>query len=71
MQILVLLGMCFDAVVLFVTSQKLFFRLALAILWFRSSFCKLIYNYQNHDFDHPRLEEDFNAEQFLGHWILQ
>ena len=51
MQILVLLGMCFDAVVLFVTSQKLFFRLALAILWFRSSFCKLIYNYQNHGFD--------------------
>ena len=32
MQILVLLGMYFDAVVVFVTSQTLFFRLALAIL---------------------------------------
>ena len=32
MQILVLLGMYFDAVVLFVTSQTLLFRLALAIL---------------------------------------
>ena len=32
MQILVLLGMCFDAVVVFVTSQTLLFRLALAIL---------------------------------------
>ena len=31
MQILVLLGMYFDAVVVFVTSQS--FRLALAILW--------------------------------------
>ena len=30
MQILVLLGMYFDAVVIFVTSQTLFFRLALA-----------------------------------------
>ena len=34
-QILVLLGMYFDAVVVFVTSQKLLFRLALAILCFR------------------------------------
>ena len=34
MQILVLLGMYFDAVVVFVTSQTLLFRLALAILWF-------------------------------------
>ena len=33
MQILVLLGMYFDAVVVFVTSQTLLFRLALAILW--------------------------------------
>ena len=32
-QILVLLGMYFDAVGVFVTSQKLLFRLALAILW--------------------------------------
>ena len=32
MQILILLGMYFDAVVLFVTSQTLLFRLALAIL---------------------------------------
>ena len=32
MQILVLLGMYFDAVVIFVTSQTLLFRLALAIL---------------------------------------
>ena len=31
--ILVLLGMYFDAVVVFVTSQTLLFRLALAILW--------------------------------------
>ena len=33
MLILVLLGMYFDALVVFVTSQSLFFRLALAILW--------------------------------------
>ena len=32
MQILVLLGMYFDAVVVFVTSQTLLFRLALAVL---------------------------------------
>ena len=32
MQILDLLGMYFDAVVVFVTSQTLLFRLALAIL---------------------------------------
>ena len=38
MQILVLLGMYFDAVVVFVTSQTLLFRLALAIL---SSVCNL------------------------------
>ena len=35
MQILVLLGMYFDAVLVFVTSQTLLFRLALAILWIR------------------------------------
>ena len=34
MLILVLLGVCFDAVVVFVTSQTLLFRLALAILWY-------------------------------------
>ena len=33
MLILGLLGMYSDAVVVFVTSQKLLFRLALAILW--------------------------------------
>ena len=33
MLILVLLGMYFDTVVVFVTSQRLLFRLALAILW--------------------------------------
>ena len=33
MLILGLLGMYFDAAVLFVTSQTLLFRLALAILW--------------------------------------
>ena len=33
MLILGLLGMYFDAVVVFVTSQTLLFRLALAILW--------------------------------------
>ena len=33
MQIQVLLGMYFDAVVVFVTSHTLLFRLALAILW--------------------------------------
>ena len=33
MLILVLLGMYFDAAVVFVTSQTLFLRLALAILW--------------------------------------
>jgi hypothetical protein len=32
-EILVLLGMYFDAVVVFVTSQTLLFRLTLAILW--------------------------------------
>ena len=35
MLILVLLGMYFDAEVVFVTSQNLLFRLALAILWQR------------------------------------
>ena len=35
MLILGLLGMYFDAVVVFVTSQTLLFRLALAILWCR------------------------------------
>ena len=35
MLILVLLGMYFDAVVVFVTSQTLLYRLALAILWCR------------------------------------
>ena len=34
MQILVLLGMYFDAAVVFITSQLLLFRLALAVLWF-------------------------------------
>ena len=34
MLILVLLGRYFDAVVVFVTSQTLLFRLALAILWY-------------------------------------
>ena len=33
MLILALLGMYFDAVVVFVTSQTLLFRLALTILW--------------------------------------
>ena len=33
MQILGLLGIYFDAVVIFFTSQTLLFRLALAILW--------------------------------------
>ena len=37
MQILVLLGMYFDAVVVFVTSQTLLFRLALAILCLSSN----------------------------------
>ena len=32
-EILVLLGMYFDAVVVFVTSQTLLFRFALALLW--------------------------------------
>ena len=41
MQILVLLGMYFDAVVVFVTSQTLLFRLALAILWRGESVRKL------------------------------
>ena len=36
MQILVLLGVYFDAVVVFVTSQTLLFRLAPAILWYMS-----------------------------------
>ena len=33
MQIMGLLGMCFDPAVAFVTSRSLFFRFALAILW--------------------------------------
>ena len=36
MLILGLLGMYFDAAVVFVTSQTLFLRLALAILWLQS-----------------------------------
>ena len=36
MQILDLSGMYFDAAVLFVTSQTILFRLALAMLWTRS-----------------------------------
>ena len=39
MQILVLLGMYFDALVVFVTSQTLLFRLALAILTVRFGLC--------------------------------
>ena len=38
MLILVLLGMYFDAVVVFVTSQTVLFRLALAILWIKLAF---------------------------------
>ena len=38
MLILGLLGMYFDAAVVFVTSQTLFLRLALAILW--AGFCE-------------------------------
>ena len=41
MQILVLLDMYFDAAVVFVTSQTLSFRLALAILWGEGSVRKL------------------------------
>ena len=44
MQILVLLGMYFDAVVVFVTSQTLLFRLALAILWSRYGLFEVIGN---------------------------
>ena len=40
MQILVLLGMHLDAVVVFVTSQTLLFRLALAILRFHCVFLR-------------------------------
>jgi hypothetical protein len=42
MLILGLLGMYFDAVVVFVTSQTLLFRLALAILCFAPQFFMLI-----------------------------
>ena len=42
MQILVLLGMYFDAVVVFVTSQTLLFRLDLAILCSLSESLKLV-----------------------------
>ena len=42
MQILVLLGMYFDAVVVFVTSQTHLFRLALAILCWDRFFFSLI-----------------------------
>ena len=40
--ILGLLGMYFDAAVVFVTSQTLFLGLALAILWLRA-FCPNVY----------------------------
>ena len=36
MLILGLLGMCFDAAVVFVTKFSIFFRLAVAILWTKS-----------------------------------
>ena len=42
MQILVLLGMYFDAVVAFVTSQTLLFRLALAILCYPNIYCVIL-----------------------------
>ena len=38
MLILVLLGIYFDAVVVFFTKSSLFFRLAVAILWARQFF---------------------------------
>ena len=41
-EILVLLGMSFDAVVVFVTSQTLLFRLTLAILWYANMQDKLV-----------------------------
>ena len=41
MLILGLLGMYFDAAVLFVTKSSLFFRLALAILWKVMYFCHI------------------------------
>ena len=47
MQILVVLGMYFDAVVVFVTSQTLLFRLALAIL------CKGDKNYRTKEIYEP------------------
>ena len=50
MLILVLLGMYFDAVVVFVTSQTLLFRLALAILFVESQ--NLIYTAKTKSFIH-------------------
>ena len=44
MLILVLLGIYFDAVVVFVTSKTLSFRLALAILWYQTKIFVLYFN---------------------------
>ena len=45
MQILVLLGMYFDAVVVFVTNYLLVFRFAMAILWYILSYSPLLVCY--------------------------
>ena len=54
MLILGLLGIYFDAAVVFVTSQTLSFRLALAILWNRYSILYLIKGYfvDSREMDH-------------------
>ena len=45
MLILGLLGMYFDATVVFVTSQTLLLRLAVAILWYISYFLQMAYRF--------------------------
>ena len=67
MLILVLLGVYFDAVVVFVTSQTLLFRLALAILWqlirlicqrpFKVRKCLFPFNYPRHSMARANLNK--------------
>jgi xanthosine utilization system XapX-like protein len=61
MLILGLLGMYFDAAVVFVTSQTLLFRLALAILWY-SIYC--ISKYKGHPGRYIVIKGGAN---FMGH----
>ena len=52
MQILGLLGMYFDAVIVFVTNSTLLFRLAMAILWLKPSRCNTFVGKNENGFKH-------------------